>query len=220
MKVITLDSARWEEVELHGLSREAIHAHLEQSANEASQLLPSDFTFLNILVSPTSAEYVIPETGDVGFTTSEEYCSLTFDSQIPYGEANLMRSLRGSVFHEMVHATTFAHDPWRPGVMFGAVTEGVATVFERDFTDKDVLWGKYEAQKIMETWFVEIKNIDNSNDDGKNTDYFFNHPDGRRWITYKTGTWMIDALTKSGEDLFELMQLPHDQVIKKFEELA
>jgi len=43
---------------------------------------------------------------------------------------------------------------------------------------------------------------------------FFDNPDGRRWVGYKTGTWIVDkAMQKSGKSVVELTVLPVDEII-------
>lgn len=218
VNTLTLDARLWNESAEHGIDRDEISSYIASTATEAAKLLPSDFTYLNIVVSPTVPEWVTPETGVMGMTYSDEYIALTFDATIPYGHDSLKRALRSTAFHEMVHATTFAHDPWRSSALFGAVTEGLATVFERDYSgEAKPLWGDYEGGDVMSKWYQEIKSLPQT--EQKDMSYFVAHSDGRKWIVYKTGVWMVDKLLTSGEDLFALMKLPHTDIIDKFEAL-
>lgn len=217
MNTVTLDAKLWNVAEEHGITREEVDSVIKRSAREAGKLLPSDFTYLNIVTGPTMPEWVIPETGDMGMTYSDEYISIVFDALLPYGVDALKDALRATVFHEMVHAVTFGHDPWQAGVMFGAVTEGLATVFEREYANRNPLWGEYGTDSTMQAWYDELKNLPEAEE--KNRSYFFEHEDGRKWIVYKTGTWIIDKLLSSGEDLFDVMRQDHKTVLDKFEAL-
>lgn len=215
MRVLSLDSKLWQQLDTTQITRDDIETIVSSAAKEAGELLPSDFEFLNLVVSPTKPEWVIPETGSSGMTYSDEYISLTFDPTLPYGIDTFRKYLREMVFHEMTHATTFSHDPWQPSGMFGPVTEGLAVVFERDYAGAQPLWGRYTDDATMHDWYEEMKALPES--EHKDMRYFFDHPDGRRWIAYKTGTWMVDKLLDTGEDLFELMKLPHGEIVSRFE---
>jgi hypothetical protein len=217
MNVVILDSKHWADVEANSVEREEIRQAVEAAANEVVKLIPTLPRYVNLVVNPTMASEVIPETGDMGMTYSDEYASVYFDCKIPYGKEKLLKGLRTTTFHELVHATTFQHDPWQPGVLFGVVSEGLATVFERDYGGAKPLWGNYEDDATMDKWLGELKELPDTGE--KNHSYFVNHPDGRKWIIYKTGAWVIDKLLESGEDLFQLMELRHDDVIAKFEAL-
>lgn len=218
MNALTLDARLWETASKNGADRSEVADLIARVAEEAAHHLPSGFTYLNILTSPVAAEWVIPESGVMGITYSDEYISMTFDAALPYGYDATKKALRATVFHEMVHAVTFAHDPWRADAMFGAVSEGLATVFEREYAGSGPPWGQYEPDEVMKQWYEELKKLPASEE--KDRAYFFDHPDGRRWIVYKVGTWMIDKLLAVGEDLFDLMQLNHQVVIDKFEALT
>lgn len=218
LNTLTLDARLWNESTEHGVNRDEILSHIANATTDAARLLPSSFTYLNIVVSPTVSEWVIPETGVMGITYNDEYISLTFDAAIPYGLDSLRRALRSTTFHEMVHATTFVHDPWQSSALFGTVTEGLATVFERDYSgEAKPLWGNYEDDTTMSKWYQEIKLLPRT--EQKDRNYFVAHNDGRKWIVYKTGVWIVDKLLASGEDLFALMKLSHADVIEKFEAL-
>lgn len=215
MKTIDLDSGLWTKALVQGVARVDMTKYVDTVAAEAAKILPSNFDFLNIQLEPVSSEYVIPETGVMGMTYDAMHLSIWFDPNVPYGVSEAKKSIRGTVFHEMVHATTFEHDAWRPDALFGAVSEGLATVFERDYSEVDPLWGKYENEATMRMWYEELKSLPQS--DVKDRSYFVEHSDGRKWIVYKTGTWMIDNLLGSGTDLFELMGLDYDDIVRKFE---
>lgn len=218
MNILTLDARLWQAATDSGISRQEVHDIVSKSAVEAAKLLPSKFKYLNIVINPVDSEWVIPETGAMGITYSDEYISVTFDPNLPYGTEQLKTALHGMVFHEMTHATTFAHDPWRSSAMFGAVTEGLATVFEREYGDQKPIWGEYEDDDVMQVWYSELRSLEDAGQ--KDLQYFVNHPDGRKWIVYKTGTWMIDKLIKRDYDLFELMKLSHKDIIEQLEAVA
>lgn len=217
MKIIALDSPHWHHAEASGALRDEISELIGNYAVEAAEKLSQSFEYLNIVIEPVDAEQTIPETGVMGMTYSSGYVSVTFDHDLPYGVDALKSALRSMIHHELVHAYTFAHNAWQPSAMFGAVSEGLASVFERDYAGGEPLWAQYESDETMCEWYWELKGLPES--DVKDQRYFFDHPDGRKWIVYKTGAWMVDRLVARGVDLLELMSLPHEDIIKRFEEL-
>lgn len=214
MKIVILDSKYWPEAKKAGILQGEVEAVVQSAVSDASKLLGSLPEYVNVVVYPESSENVIPETGIMGMTYSDEYASVYFDYTLPFGKDSLVKGLRECIFHELVHAATFKHDPWQPDVLFGAVTEGLATVFERDYAGATPLWGSYEDDSVMAEWYSELENLPKSKT--KNNEYFFKHSDGRRWVVYKTGVWMIDKLLESGEDLFDLMRMNHKDVVARF----
>lgn len=217
MNVVILDSKHWSAVKSHGVMKQEVKEVVEVAASEVSRLISYLPNYINLVVYPSNPDDVIPETGVMGMTYSDEYASVYFDYNVPYGKENLLKSLHTTVFHELVHATTFRYEPWQASALFGVTTEGLATVFEREYGDARPLWGEYEDDATMHRWFQELKELPETNE--KNKDYFVNHPDGRRWIVYKTGTWVVDKLIASGEDLFELMKLECGDVLARFQAL-
>ncbi len=218
MKIHVLDSEYWEHIDTEGVDREFVERTLSKVALEAAGHLPDALKYTNIMVEPTVAERVIPEIGVTGITYDNTHVSVVFDYKVPYGKDALAESLRTTAYHELVHAVTYVQDPWQPGVLFGAVTEGLATVFERDTAGSDPLWGKYESDEVMKDWYAELKQLPDTTE--KDMRYFVNHPDGRKWIVYKTGTWMIDRLLASGAAMNELMSMSYKDVVKKFDGLS
>lgn len=217
MNVITFDSKLWDRLPSGDIGRDDIRQLVEQATDEAAKLLPSDFRYANIVITPVEPDQTIPETGVAGVTYSDEYTSISLDPNLPYGVQGLRESLRGMVFHELVHAANYADDPWQPSAMFGVVTEGLATVFERNYADSRPLWGQYDDDETMNRWYQELKQLPAT--EHKDMDYFVQHHDGRRWIVYKVGTWMVDKMLRNDQDLFDIMGWPHQQVIDRFESL-
>ncbi len=217
MNVVTLDSKYWSDLESRDVGKDEIQAAAESAADEVVNLIPFLPGYVNLVVSPTIPEQVIPETGDGGMTYGDDYSSVYFDYTVPHGKKRLLSGIRTTTFHELVHAATYQYEAWQPGVLYGAVTEGLATVFERDYADSQPLWGEYEDDETMDKWLHELEALSPKSE--KDMDYFVNHPDGRKWIVYKTGVWIVDKLLQSDENLFELMKLGHNDVIAKFKSL-
>ena len=209
MNIISLESKKWEIAEQHGLSKDEAHAIVTKAGEDAAKHLPALSNFLNISIYPDGYDF-IPETGDSAWTWDDERIELSFDPKIPHGAENLKAHLRSSTFHELNHAARRLVVPFEASPLEYMVSEGTATAFERDYDGSKPLWASYEEDSIMRTWLEEIKALPPERD----PNYLFDHPDGRRWIIYKTGTWVVDNVLKSNQvTLGELTTMPAQQVI-------
>lgn len=97
-----------------------------------------------------------------------------------------------------------------PGdVIEHAVTEGMATAFERDFGGANRPWGEHPPEGSG--WEAELLALPT---DAPNRAWLFAHPDGRRWIGYRTGTaWVDRATAKSGRTSADLVATPTAEVL-------
>lgn len=218
MRIITLESKYWAEAKKHGIKRADIRRLVREAAEAATKELPEVSPHLNIVICPADSSETIKETGDGGITYSEEYMSIVFDYAVPFGAEAVKESLRTTTMHEMVHAASYKNvEGWIPAPLQSVVYEGLATVYQKKHSQTPPLWSEYGDDATMQKWLDEIKTLPT---DVKNFDYLFDHPDGRRWIIYKTGTWMIEKLLATKKHSFnELMNLPYKKVIRLFEEV-
>jgi uncharacterized protein YjaZ len=98
----------------------------------------------------------------------------------------------------------------RTSFMEGVVSEGLATVFERDFGGRETPWGEYPED--VEEWVTELLELPVS---APYNQWMFQHPDGRRWIGYRAGTYIVDqAILASGFSAADLALAPTDKVLK------
>lgn len=171
-------------------------AHTEP---EVRLLLPAMRQQLNLVVATGSG--VIPETGEVGFAVSPDTVNWTVDASRNVGE--VARShLRHMLFHELHHCVRLIRVPsyfttdWYDGSIF----EGLATVFER-LAGWSPPYGDYPDE--IGAWADELfaQPVDNTFNHWK-----FQHPDGRRWISYRVGAWVVDeAVKNSGRTAADLV---------------
>jgi hypothetical protein len=218
MKIIFLESKKWSILEQKGLKRKEVEKIVKKAAKDAAKLLPSLSPHLNLVVFPTKPEWVIKETGTGGVTYSEEYVELSFDCDLSLGPNKIKKELRAIVFHELTHASSHfcSGEEYAPNPLFALKEEGLASVFERDNSGVTPLWSSYEDNAVMIEWYKEVKALPI---DSKSEDFLFDHPDGRRWIIYKTGTWMIDKMLGSKYEFKDLVCMTHKSLIKEFEKL-
>ena len=88
--------------------------------------------------------------------------------------------------------------------------EGLATVFERG-AGWSPPYGQYPEDEI-EAWADELfaQPVDHTFNQWK-----FQHPDGRRWISYRVGTWVVDqAVTRSGRSAADLVWEPTRAIVE------
>lgn len=172
-------------------------SEIEIAYDEASELLPFGSKHLNFFIQPRTYD-LIPETKDSGRTVNSEFITLAFNPNTD----KPLEHVRGTVFHEMNHAARYNKGIWHNNFLDTCILEGLATVFAREYAEYDALWGKY-ADEVAD-WLKELRAQGDSVDFGQ---YMYAHPDGRRWIGYKVGTYIVDeAIKKSGKTVIELTQ--------------
>ena len=92
------------------------------------------------------------------------------------------------------------------------VSEGMATAFERDFAGTKPPWGEYPED--VESWVEELLGLTMSAY-GSYTKWMLQHPDGRRWIGYRAGTYIVDqAMSASGRSAADLVLVPTGEVLR------
>jgi len=91
------------------------------------------------------------------------------------------------------------------------VSEGLATVFERDPVGASPPWGMYP--KDVENWVTELKGLPSDVDATHRLSQ--THDDGRRCIGMRAGAYLVDqAVRSSGRSAAELVSTPTDALIQ------
>jgi hypothetical protein len=177
---------------------------------EVSKLLPFGSQRINFFIQPRIYG-LIEETGDSAHTYNSEFIELAFDpTKDRQGLEVILSGVRPGVFHEMNHAARFNIPIYHKTFLDNCVMEGLATVFTRDYTGEKAGWADYP--KNVSDWLYEL--ID-KNDMFYWQEYMFKHADGRRWIGYKVGTYIIDqALERSGKNIIELTKMECKDIMK------
>ena len=165
-------------------------------------------------ISVQAGDRVIPSLG-VGGSANSSTLSITFffdpdheQSALELTRAHLTRIL----FHEGHHLARMNLVDSVAEVTFleFIVSEGLGTVFERDFAKVTPLWGDYPPD--VADWVEELLALpeDEAWDDYEK--WAFRHPDGRKWILYRAGTYIADrAIERSGLSAAELVgRLPEE----------
>lgn len=177
------------------------------AALEARRHLPALAPQITLQVR--SGKDVIPELGATAEASSPEFVAWTVDADRPEGVVKIAESfLRQALFHEFHHLVRGAAYP-AYGLMDTVVSEGMATAFERDFAGAAVPWGEYPAE--VSNWVNELLKLPPT---AKRGDWIAQHPDGRRWIGMKAGTYLVDrAMKQLNRTSAELVAMPTADVL-------
>jgi len=183
--------------------RKTIQLIADTTEKEVRKLLPTLDDELVLQVR--AGKFVIEETGELGGALSPGTVSWTVDSDRSEGVIAIINArLRHTLFHEFHHLVRgwlmVGGNPMT-SFMDGVVSEGMATVFARDFSGCSAPWTEYPED--IDNWVEELKALPAT---GARYDHWmFRHPDGRKWIGYRAGSYLVDraikASNKSAADL-------------------
>jgi uncharacterized protein YjaZ len=187
--------------------RETIRDVAERAVVDARRHLPALPSHLRITIQAGSR--VIPETGETGGIGLPGAVYWTVDAAHDGGVVALVSAqLRATLLHEWYHLVREAKVPTK-SLVDRAISEGLATAFERDVGGRATPWGAYPAEG--DAWTAEFRALPG---DAPVRDWMYQHPDGRRWVGYKVGARLADrARLKSGLSLTELATVPTNQIV-------
>jgi uncharacterized protein YjaZ len=163
-----------------------------------------------IVLKVRSSTAVIPETGEGATSFQPNIVEWQVDASRKEGITAIARTqLRATLFHELHHVVRAAAVV-DTRLKDDVVREGLATAFERDFAGATPPWGQYPPD--VSVWTKELMS---QPDDASRSDWLIRHPDGRRWIGMRVGTYLTDCATKSsGKTSAELAAVPTDAFLK------
>ena len=168
--------------------------------------IPEELTFFN-QIAPWDC---MPEYGQGAYTKNSRLIIIASDSGLPYGKKRLLEYTKQAVFHELSHSARYEQGLWHETFIDSCIMEGLAVVMEREHAQATPLYGQYD-QGVVHSWIQEINKAGN---DINHYSYMFKHPDGRRWIGYKVGTYLIDeAMKRTGKKIEELTGLQCSEII-------
>jgi len=216
MKIVALDSGQWDEAAKNNLSKAEVVKIVKDSSAKAAELLPTLSQHTNIVVRQ-NRNNCLKETGDHGFAYDSELLIVQFDPRLPYGKETFIKNFSNTVLHECNHAARYAwlfsQRVFEPTIMYAGIHEGLATAFERDYGSADPLYGEYKDDTTMRKWLRELRQADKNGESWK--EWGFTRKDGRRWVGYKVGTWIVDrAKEKSNKNVIELTTILSKDILK------
>jgi uncharacterized protein YjaZ len=204
MDVLDSDARTFSVVE-----RRAVQSRTEQTLRELRPLLPGLPPHIVLALSTArNPGDVIPETGEGGYVALPNRVNWIV---APDRDVQLLTEtqLRATLFHELHHMVRDAAVS-RDTLMDAVVTEGMATAFERDFAGVTVPWGTYDEAQAA-AWLTELMALPEST---PHAPWLYRHPDGRRWIGLKTGTYIVDrAVRASGRTAAQLVTVPTLEIV-------
>lgn len=173
--------------------KERITEVIGDAETEAKALLPKLSTNLSLTVK--AGKEVIPEKGEVGRALGVDSIEVVID---PHHKRPILEIIdtefRRMFFHEAHHTVRMATSKFKESLVSDAIFEGLGTVFERDFAGGEQPWGQYD-NSVIHDWALELLSLDDNSINRR--DWFFDHPDGRRWIAYRVGTYIVDQAIKN-----------------------
>lgn len=192
---------------------EAIADAAEQEVRSVLPELRKDLT-LEVRIGPW-----VPETGVAGSATGPRTIWMMVDPTRDEGVTGLVqRHLRTLIFHESHHLVRVWTDSGRSTMSHVAsgrlidrvISEGMATVFARDFANGETPWSEYPEE--IEEWVQEVLSLP---DDADQERWMFEHPDGREYVGYRAGAYIVErAVERSGRSAAELALVSTDEVIR------
>jgi len=195
--------------EISAADQRTIRTIAADAVDEARRYLPQMPTPVLIRVQP--GRDVIPETGENGTGTQPNEILWTVDIHHPGGVQRVAKTwLRACLLHELHHLVRDAVIA-RDSMLDIAVTEGMATAFERDVAHVAAPWGQYPAD--VASWVDELRAL--PGDMEHRRVWMQRHPDGRRWIANRAGVYLVDrAMRASGRSAAELVRTDTQEIMR------
>jgi uncharacterized protein YjaZ len=188
--------------------RGAIQRIADETAIEVRRLLPGLPARLTLRVR--AGKKVMPETGASGDANAPDVVYWTVDPGHQGGVSAIVKTyLRQTLFHEFHHLVRGSTVGIERTFFDEAITEGLATAFERDFAAGTVPWGAYPEG--VATWVAELRALPSASHE----EWISRHADDRRWIAYKVGTYLVDrAMKASGRSSADLVSVSTEEIVR------
>jgi uncharacterized protein YjaZ len=117
-------------------------------------------------------------------------------------------TLRGILIHEFHHLARGCFQGYE-SFIDGAVCEGMATAFARDFGDAEQSWARYPPE--VADWLHEVRDLPASATTGE---WMFFHSDLRVRIGYEVGTYLVDrAMQATAKASAQLTDVSSQEVV-------
>lgn len=176
---------------------------------EIREYLPQLPRPIQLRVQAAALEQV-SEGGDEAYDALPDVVIWAVDVKRQGGALRLARTeLRGRLFHELYHLARDAHVADGGSMSERMVEEGLATAFERDYGQISKPRGWYPAD--VQHWVDELLSLPSPPD---LKPWMQRHPDGREWVAFKAGTFVVDQAYKaSGKTSVDLVVTPANEIL-------
>ena len=188
--------------------RRTIERITEDAVAEVRQILPSLPARLVLRVS--ADQDVGRETGAAATVMVPNTLYWSVDPERGEGVIGTAEThLRPMLFHELHHLVRTAAVQ-QASLMDRVITEGMASAFERDYAGARYPFSDYPDDVAV--WVAELMALPSSADRGH---WMFRHPDGREWIGFRVGTYLVDRATAlSGSSSVDLVTTATARVVE------
>ena len=173
------------------------------------QILPALADRLVIRVE--AGDKVIPETGETASAHPPNVVYWTVDPNRAGGIVAIANAeLRHTLFHVLHHLVRDSAVGRRSAASRSGRHRGPRDGLKRDFAGPPTPWGAYPDD--VGSWVAEILALPAN---APSREWMYRHPDGRRWIGYKVGTYLVDrAIRASGRSAAALASSSTDDIVR------
>ena len=199
---------RYDGYTFSGAEQRTIRAIAEDAVRDVRVLLPNLPAHLIIRVNPGTK--MIDEIGSSSSLSTPNVIYWDVDPSRPGGAAGIARAhLRATLFFHLHRLARLKHRS-DATLMDHVVSLGMATAFERDAGGKTYPWGQYPSE--VTAWVTELIALPAT---ANLNHWMFRHPDGRRWVGIRAGTYLVDrVMSASGKSAAELISLSSAEIIR------
>lgn len=179
-----------------------------EAVQDARRVLPTLPRGVILRVNP--GRRVIDEIGSSSSYSLPNVVHWMVDPTRTGGPAGIARQhLRAALFHQFYRITREAH--LRPSTLMDhVVSSGLAVAFERDFGGREYPWAEYPPD--VADWAKELRSLP---PDANRNQWLFRHPDGRRWVGMRAGTYLVDrAMAASRKSAADLVLVPTEEILR------
>ncbi|MDY8137290.1 DUF2268 domain-containing putative Zn-dependent protease [Aquimarina sp. 2201CG5-10] len=196
--------------------KDFIHKVITNSGKEVRKLLPKLPDGIKVIVE--NVDWDLDAVGGVTGRTETNAPPVVFiqiSNKYQNGIIDSVRlGIKSTIFHEFHHLSrgwAIKDNTFSPGIPNAMVNEGLAVAFTEIYTGNVHEGNAYTD--VTDTWVKEILLLPI---DASYADWVMGeHPDGRTYIGYRTGNFLIrKAMTNSGKNILELSNLTPKEIIK------
>lgn len=183
----------------------------EKTEYEVRKILP--LLPKKLILRVTDSKNVIPLTGESAAANSTNEISWFVDAERDEGVSTIAKKyLRFELFHEMFHLARKIKINNDSPIIDRVINEGLATAFASHYSQEPVLWWGEYTESEVEKWVPEVLELP---DDASIGRWLYFHPDGRRYIGYKVGMYLVNkASQNSGKSIVDLAEATSKEIIK------
>ena len=204
-------TVEYREVEDYTLSRaelRTVQAIGDDATRDGRQLLPSLPRTLVLQVISSGVDVI----EEVGYTVETGGDTVYWGVRPDPAEGitgiaeTYLRPLMFGMFFRIVRTESLGYGRSLADHM---INSGLETVFARDFAGTTYPWTTYPPE--VADWVAELLALPA----GEHHPWMVRHPDGRRWIGIKAGTYLVDrAVQVSGKSVVDLVSTPTAEIIE------